>query len=223
MYINTTTSFTPYLFHQSGTFTTNNFNVTFYNYYAQTTSSKTLNLGSSNFVALGGTFRTGSDDNITVNAGTSTIILDQPYSANRTFIGGGRDFYNVVLSGVSPTSSISAGSGTRLGIPNRFNRLSSTINFAHTIIFAVGHNFIFKNFDVSGTAGNLVTIRTNFQSQQAFLSKPGSWYVGANSVDSGNNAGLIFTSGGGIDYLDFIDINATSTAELAKSNMFMLF
>jgi hypothetical protein len=35
------------------------------------------------------------------------------------------------------------------------------------------------------------------------------WYVGANSINGGNNTGLIFTAGGGIDYLSISDITGT--------------
>ena len=70
--------------------------------------------------------------------------------------------------------------------------------------FNFSSNIIFTKFSLSGTAGNLYTI------SGGTLSKPTTWYVGANSVNSGGTStGLTFTAGGGIDYLSFSNVTAS--------------
>jgi hypothetical protein len=47
--------------------------------------------------------------------------------------------------------------------------------------------------------------------------------MGANSTDNGNNTGLTFTAGGGIDYLSVNYINGVSTAVYNGNSNFMVF
>ena len=48
------------------------------------------------------------------------------------------------------------------------------------------------------------------------LNKAGTWYMGANSTDSGNNTGLTFAAGSGIDYLNVSYITGTAVAVTAN-------
>jgi hypothetical protein len=82
-----------------------------------------------------------------------------------------------------------------------------------SITFASLRTFTFENFNFKGTSGNLATIRNSVASGSHTLSKSSgivsvdyidvqrstatggaSWYAGANSTDSGNNTGWLFTA-----------------------------
>jgi hypothetical protein len=78
------------------------------------------------------------------------------------------------------------------------------------VAFTQGNTCTFGAFDVSGAPGNLKTVTADpiylIEATQATLLKSTTWFVGANSVDDGNNTGLIFTAGGINDYLTISNI-----------------
>jgi hypothetical protein len=180
-----------------GTFTTNNFNVV-----ADTTYiTGTLNMGSSTFTVIGGAWY--ADPLSTINAGTSTILITD----GAAFDGGDQTYYNLNI-------------GASLGLSgnNTFNTISNSAQ-PITIFFDSGSTQTVTNFTVSGTAGNLVTLRgssTSSTSPRWSLSKASgtvsvnylnirnsnatggaAWYAGANSTNnpaSPSNLGWIFTA-----------------------------
>ena len=178
-----------------GTFTTNNFNVV-------TDSAGifgTLNMGSSTFT-VNSAFGWYTDPDATINAGTSTIITN----ASSTFDGGGKTYYNLNI-------------GANLNVygNNTFNTIS---NSAQPIVvgFYGGSTTTVTNFNVSGTAGNLVslyrfggatrwilskasgTVSVNYlQISRSNATGGAAWYAGANSTNlaaSPGNSGWIFTA-----------------------------
>jgi len=174
-----------------GTFTTNNFNVTVNSYFNIT---GTLNMGSS-------TFNVGdlwyADPGSTVNAGTSTINM-----SGVEFDGGGKTYYNLNIG-----SSFLEILGN-----NTFNTISNSVQ-PTTIRFGSGKTQTVTNFNVSGTAGNLVTLQSTSVITRFTLSKSSgtvsvnylniirsnatggaAWYAGANSTNGASNLGWIFTA-----------------------------
>jgi hypothetical protein len=93
---------------------------------------------------------------------------------------------------------------------NTFSNITNTVNVT-TVLFTSGTTNIFTNFNLSGALASLVTLGATTTSQ-ATLQKGSTWFMGANSTDSGNNTGLTFTAGGGIDYLNVSYINGTVVA-----------
>lgn len=93
---------------------------------------------------------------------------------------------------------------------NTFTSFESA-STAGALGFFQGETSTFGTFDVSGAPGNLKTVTAgpgyDVVATQATLLKSTPWFVGANSVDSGNNTGLIFTAGGINDYLTISNIN----------------
>jgi len=77
-------------------------------------------------------------------------------------------------------------------------------------LFGAGETQSFTNFDLAGTAGNLVTVGSTSTSN-ATLFKLTAWNVGANSVNAGNNTGLTFVGGGTNDYLSISYITGTNS------------
>jgi hypothetical protein len=179
----------------SGTFTTNNFNVV----VGFTYILGTLNMGSSTFTVSESWF---ADLLSTINAGTSTINLTNTSSID---FGGlsGSTYYNLNAGGT--------GSVTILG-NNTFNTISNSVQ-PITLTFTAGSTQTVTNFTVSGTAGNLVTLNSTSTGTQFTLSKASgtvsldylsiqdsnaaggaAWYAGTNSTNVSNNTGWVFTA-----------------------------
>jgi hypothetical protein len=133
-------------------------------------------------------------------------------ASSKTFAGGGIQNWPTVNQGGAGTLTISGS--------NRFAGLTNTVQPA-TINFTAGTTNFFNSFTVSGTAGNLVTLGST-STAQAFLQKSIPWYMGANSVDGGNNTGLFFTAGAGVDYLSASYINGTQIGA-GPGNFFVFF
>jgi hypothetical protein len=129
----------------------------------------------------------------------------------KTFAGGGFSWPTLNQGG----SGVLTISGS-----NRFLGLSNTVQPA-TIRFTAGTTSYFSSFTVSGTSGNLVTLGSTSTSR-VFLQKPTPWYMGANSVDGGNNIGLFFTSGAGVNFLSASYINGAQIGA-GPGNFFVFF
>jgi hypothetical protein len=180
--------------YNSGTFTTNNFNVT----VGQVYIAGTANMGSSTFTVNG---NWQVDVGSTVNAGTSTINLT---NTSVIFDGGDKTYYNLNI-----------GASIDLSGDNTFNTISNSAQ-PITIQFDSGSTQTVTNFAMSGTAGNLVTLRGQQTSPRWILSKASgtvssdylsirnsdatggaAWYAGANStnlISIPQNQGWIFTA-----------------------------
>jgi hypothetical protein len=178
-----------------GTFTTNNFNVT----SALVSVSGTLNMGSSTFTI--DLYDWYVDTTATINAGTSTISMISAGLGTGFFDGGGKTYYNLnIVSTIQLTGN------------NTFNTISNSTQ-PITIDFAAGSTQTVTNFNVSGTAGNLVTLQSTTPGTQFTLSKASgtvsrnylsikdsaatggaAWYAGANSTNVSNNTGWTFTA-----------------------------
>jgi hypothetical protein len=192
-----------------GTFTTNNFNVTAYDILIFDTA--TINMGSSVFSILHNDptgFGWGVDLG-TINAGTSTINFLNSYSCN--FAGGGKTYYNVNMGGSGQVV---------VSDNNTFNTFSTSVQ-PIVIFFNAGSTQTVTNFNVSGTAGNLVyleSINGGIGSQFTLSKSSGTvssdylylrdsnatggaaWYAGTHSTNVSNNSGWTFTAppaGGG--------------------------
>ena len=204
----------------AGTFNTNGFSVTcgkFGNLGSLATGNRVLVLGSSS-ITIVGTSTTASSWQIedgsytfTVNAGASTINLAETYTGTSTqdFIGGGKTYYNLVYSGGQPSTIYGS---------NTFNSITNTIQ-PLALSFEAGSTQTVNNFNVSGTAGNLVTMTSSIPGTQWSLAKKtggkvlvsydsitdsaatpaGYWFAPTSqgNVNGGNNTGWNFGSTGG--------------------------
>ena len=99
------------------------------------------------------------------------------------------------------------GSGT-------YNNITNTVQ-PTSITFVTGFTFTFNDFNLNGTAGNLVTINSDIAAPHTLSKALGTvsvdylsinnstatggapWYAGANSVNGGGNSGWIFAGAGG--------------------------
>jgi len=150
-------------------------------------------------------FNNASPTNYTTTAGVGTGEINMAATGGVTkgFTGGGSTYNCVLNNSTSGQLSIS-GNNTFITIKNSTQPT--------TFQFASGSTTTVTNWDISGTAGNLVTIRSSTSGSAHTLSKStgtvssnylsisdstatggATWYAGANSVDGGNNSGWIFS------------------------------
>jgi len=205
---------------RTGTLTTNGYSVSTGIFSASASiaaNNRTLNLGASNVTVFGTSTSTASwqfEDGIfslTVNAGTSTIFMAEPFTGTSTqdFIGGGKTYYNVVYSG---------GQSSTIYGSNTFNSISNSTQ-PLALSFEAGTAQTVNSFGFSGTSGNLVTMTSVTPGTQWNLVKatgskvvvnfcsitdsnvtptPGYWFAPTSqgNVDGGNNTGWNFGSAG---------------------------
>ena len=186
----------------AGTFTTGNNNISAAGYALSTVSAKTINLGSSTVTATGsGTcWSFGTTTGLTFNRGTSTIVLSN--TGTSTFAGGALTYYNLTIGGLASQVTITGN--------NTFNNITNTVQPA-SVLFAAGTTTTFTNFNLNGTAGNLITIGSataashtlskasgtvsvNYVSISRSTATGGAIWNAVNSSNGLNNTGWVFTS-----------------------------
>ena len=193
---NTTTLTNGTLDLQSYTLSTGLFNST-------NSNTRTIAFGTGNITCTGtGTvWTTATNTGLTVTgAGTISLTSASP----KTFAGGGFSYSSVSLNQGGLGALTITGSNT-------FSNITNTVQPA-SVLFTAGTTNTFTNFNLSGTAGNLITIgsptfashtlskasgtvSSDFLSISRSTATGGAgWYAGANSTDGGNNSGWIFTA-----------------------------
>jgi hypothetical protein len=198
-----------------GTFNASSYNINVTTFNNNGSSTRALNMGSGTWTIGGGFNQTTTG--LTFNAQTSTINLT--LTSSFSFAGNGLTYYNL-NKGATGTMVITGS--------NTFNNISSSASGAATISFTAGTTQTVSNFTASGTAGNLLTLKSQTAGSKFYLSKTSgtvsidyvsiidstassgtNWYAGANSTDAGNNTGWMFsrqyTVGG--QFLDVISFS----------------
>ena len=148
-------------------------------------------------------FNNAQPTNFTTTAGTGTGTISMTAATFKTFVGGGSTFNCTLNQGGAGALTIT-GSNTFSNITNTFQPAS--------ILFTAGTTNTFTNFNLSGTAGNLITIGSPTFASHTLSKASGtvsadylsisrstatggaSWYAGANSTNGGNNSGWVFTA-----------------------------
>jgi hypothetical protein len=202
----------------SGTLDLNNQNVTCATFYGDGSVTRAMIMGSSTFTltasgAPNWVWRTTTITNFTFNAGTSNIVLTDDTTDQKNFLSSGLTFYKLTIGGPTATSTLRIS-----GSNNTFNEIASTKAVAHTITFT--NNLTINNWTATGTAGNVVTVRSTTTGTQRTITygggqtnldymsfrdinfsyvldaaNPYKVYAGANSTNAGNNAGIAFING----------------------------
>jgi type IX secretion system substrate protein len=206
---------------QNGTLTTNNFNVTGGRITMSLSNARTLNMGSSSF-DVG--FWDVQGNNITINAGTSTIssrifkadqLSDGPYT-----------YYNLILN--NPTSNTLNNSAI-------FNQITLTSGSEVTVlsgsVITVGNLVAdgtkFTPIDIhSSTGGNEATfnaasgtINTSYLSLTDIHATGAATFNADQSIDNGNNTGWNITPISTLNYFWIGDGgNWSDQAHWAKSS-----
>ena len=203
-----------------GTFDANGYSVTLSGAASTVATSvsttRTIAIGSGTWTLAGSgnVWNASIPTGLTVT-GTGTISLTS--ASAKSFIGGGIQTYPTINQGGTGALTITGS--------NKFANITNTA--IGSVLFTGGTTNEFTAFNLNGTstAARLTLGSTN--TTQAILKKPSTWYMGAGSLDNGNNTGLNFSVGGGIDYLAVSYINGQTTGAPptynAFGNFFMLF
>jgi len=212
-----------------GTLNFNNQNASLGTFTSQVANTRVLTLGSGTITVNGSGTDAWRAVGPTVTASTATIRMVS--ASAKTFAGGGLTWPTLENAG--------AGALTITG-NNTFTTISNSVQPA-TFTFTAGTTQTVTNFNVNGTAGNLVTIQSSTAGTQATLSKASgivsvnycslkdsnatggaSWYAetALGNVDAGNNTGWLFAR---INYLVTAD-NGTyavtgQAADLSKTKV----
>jgi hypothetical protein len=207
----------------NGTFNANNYNVTCFQFGSGGAALRTVTMGSGLWT-VGGTsvvWNTGTTTNLTFNKDTADILLSNTTTTARSFLAGALSFNKLTIGGTTGTSTTTLS----LVSSTSFTELASTKTVAHTIRFSATTGGTISVWSVTGTVGNVVTIDSNtagvrrsftlsnITSRIDYLSvkdigelSGDKFYVGANSIDGGNNSNVYFTnppSDGNIPFLFF--------------------
>jgi len=138
---------------------------------------------------------------------TSTITFTAPVTYSITI-----SFTNTTQLITIPKINAGTSGGTlafALPANNVVYDLQCASTSARTFQFN-NNNAKFANFNLSGQSGNLFTVKSITAGTAVTVTKPGTWYMGANSTNVSNNTNLTFTAGGGIDYLSVRDITGSA-------------
>lgn len=150
-----------------GTFTTNNFNLNASIFNSNNGNTRTINMGSSIFtlVGTGGAWNTTNVTGLTLNPGTSTILINNASATIKTFASGNMRFNNLTFDGIG-TGIFMIGNGANTLI---FNNITVTNTAAHTVQFFSGSIIIANTLTWSGTVSNLITFQSNNAGSPYFL------------------------------------------------------
>ena len=217
----------------SGTLITNGYNLTCGTFNYNNVNTKALNLGTSTITILGGSSTSGF---VGSNAGTtytdilnSTIVFTSTsttcFSGGQSG-GGGTQFGTITLSGVGGTLVL--GLGVTVA---QCTTLNNTVS-PYTITNSCTTAFTVTNFNVDGTAGNLVTLNSltpgtarsisqasgtvnaQYMSIKDSTATGGATWNASNSVAGPNNTGWNFLASTSRLRLISTGIMYTVTAEL---------
>jgi hypothetical protein len=170
-------------------------------------NTMTLSMGSGTWTLAGTGTVWNCNASATVTASSASITLSNTTTTARTFAGASKSYGKLTIGGATGVSTLTI-TGT-----NTFAEIASTKTVAHTIIFPATVTTTIGKWSVSGSAGNLVTVRApsttnavltyngtgvvsaNFLSVTRITGNPDlTWYVGANSTNGGNNLRIYFVA-----------------------------
>ena len=217
----------------SGTFDANNYSVTITVLGSSGFVARNITMGSGLWtMTSGGSTWNLNGSNLTLNKGTADIVFSADTVGTRIFNGLGLTYNKLTIGGATLTGT------TQFIGDNTFSELASTKPVAHTVSFAAGSTTTVGAWTITGTAGNVVTLRSttggthnlvktgggviviNYMSITDSAATPAStWYAGANSTNVSGNSGWIF---GGTSYASGISEFATATDVISGAYLWNL-
>jgi hypothetical protein len=170
------------------------------------TKNITFNAGTLAIAGSGATaWNNAVPTGFTTTAGTGTGTLSMTSASAKTFVGGGSTYNCTLNQGGAGTLTISGS--------NTFTNITNTVQ-PNQITFTAGTTNTFTSFSLSGTAGNLITLRSSSAGTRYYLSDASgiisvsyldiqdsvarggaNWraYTTNGNVNSGNNSGWLFS------------------------------
>jgi len=201
------------LTHTNGTINLNGKTLTVGTAYTTGTGTKDLTFNGGTLIcptAAATAFNNAAPTGYTTTAGTGTGTISMTAATAKTFQGGGSTYNCTINQG-------GAGALTITGA-NTFNDITNTVQPA-SVLFTAGTTTTFNNFNLNGTAGNLITIASATAATHTLSKASGTvscdylsitnsiatggaaWYAGANSTNGGGNTGWNFSAPSGTQTL----------------------
>lgn len=218
------------LTHTRGTFNANNYNVTITSFDTTSSNTRTLTMGSGLWTLTSTTGTAWSASvvtGLTFNKDTANILLTNSTSGSISFVSGPLTYNKLTIGGGTSTGLVTINS-TSASSAGSFSELASTRTGSYTVSMGNSSTAVIGTWSISGRIGFAVTVNsptpgsrrtftlTNVTSGINYLDvkdigelSGNKFYVGPNSLDSGNNSNVYFT-------------NPPSTGP-ATGNMLMLF
>ena len=166
--------------------------------------------------------------------GTGTGTISMTSASAKTFVGGSFTYNCTLNQGGAGTLTITGA--------NTFNDITNTNATASQITFPASTTTTVNAFTLSGSSGNLVSIRSSTGGTRFTLSKPSgtvsvsflniqdsnatggaTWnaFTSNGNVNSGNNLGWLFTSGTYVDAAAAITSDATVSGLATRIRLFV--
>jgi hypothetical protein len=178
-------------------------------------------------------FNNAAPTNFTTTAGTGTGTISMTAATAKTFVGGGSTYNCTLNQGGAGTLTITGA--------NTFNDITNTNATASQITFPASTTTTVNAFTLSGSSGNLVSIRSSTPGTRFTLSDASgtvsvsfldiqdsnatggaTWqaFTANGNVDSGNNLGWVFTAGNYVDAAASVTADATVTGLPTRIRLF---
>ena len=169
----------------------------------------------------------------TTTAGTGTGTISMTAATAKTFVGGGSTYNCTLNQGGAGTLTITGA--------NTFNDITNTNATASQITFPASTTTTVNAFTLSGSSGNLVSLRSSTPGTRFTLSDPSGtvsvsflniqdsnatggaiWqaFTANGNVDSGNNLGWLFAAGNYVDAAASVTADANVTGLPTRIRLF---
>lgn len=190
---------------QTGTFNANDKNISVGSFTSGINVTRVLNMGSGTWTLKNtGTVWSISGSGMTLNPGTSTIIINDTSATGKTFAGFSLTYNDI---------TVASGSGV-VAFTNNSTWNNFTMNAPVSVRFQSSTTQTIQgSFNAVGSSGNVITIDSSTAGTPAILSKSSgavisdylslkdsdarggaSWYAGANSTNVSGNRGWQFSN-----------------------------
>lgn len=201
-------------FLNGGGFNSNGFSVTFKLFVLSNSSTRSLTMGTSNWIATdtGATtpWNLATTTNLTFSGSSSTITYSTTSASTRTFAGGGLTYGTLTYTVAGSTGELDiTGSNSFAQINRSGADAAAAIKFTKATTTTIRNT---NGFNVQGTSGKLMTIDTIDGAGVFTLTSTGrqvcsylnvvrstvdaspAWYAQTTSTDGGTNTNWIFTN-----------------------------
>lgn len=192
---------------QVGEFDANGFNVTAPFFQSTSSNNRIITMGSGTWrvTGTGNVWNITTGTNLTLNRGTSTIVISDTSATQKTFIGNAKTYYNLNVTGDNVVIQNN----------NTFNTIfNNTAGLTNGLKLTSGSNNTISDFKTNGSLGSLSVLASTTAGSAATLTKVGgavvvnymsikdstatggaTFYAGSGSTNVSGNTGWIFQDG----------------------------
>ena len=192
----------------SGSLDLNGFNYTGTSFALQ--NSPTLTFNGATISLTGTSTAWNCTGTPTVVAGTGTATVSLTNASSKIFAGNSQAYPITLNQGGTGGLTVSGS--------NTFNNITNTAVGSVYFVGGTTNEFL-TGFNLNGTSTAARLTLSSSNSTPAILKKSTTWYMGAGSLDLGNNTNLVFTAGGGIDFLSVSYITGSTGGSTYSSDI----